>query len=83
MLIADEEFKDIEARRIGQVTPTHGFSSFKFIPQTRDNLIVALKSEESNGVTNSYIMAFSLDGRILLAETKIEGGIKYEGIEFV
>lgn len=82
MLIADEEFKHIEEKRIGPVIPTHGFSSFKFIPQTEDKMIVALKSEEADGVTNSYIMAFDVSGNIILEETKIEG-IKYEGIEFI
>ena len=65
------------------IDSTHGFSSFKFIPNTRDNLIVALKSQESNGNTGSYIMAFDVDGKILLPETKIEGSYKFEGIEFI
>jgi len=83
MLLADEEFDQIETRRIGEVVPTHGFSSFKFIPNSLDNLIVALKSEETKGVTASYIMAFNFDGTILLPETKIDGDYKYEGIEFI
>ena len=65
------------------MVPTHGFSSFKFIPNSLDNLIVALKSEETKGVTASYIMAFNFDGTILLPETKIDGDYKYEGIEFI
>ena len=73
-----------QAKRIGEVSPTHGFSSFKFVPNTHDKLIVALKSEENQGKTSSYIMAFDIDGTILLPETKIDGGdYKYEGIEFI
>ncbi len=68
---------------MGDVNPTHGFSSFKFVPNTRDRFIVALKSEESKGTTSSYIMAFDIDGKILLPEMRIDGNCKYEGIEFI
>ncbi|XP_006753505.1 PREDICTED: soluble calcium-activated nucleotidase 1, partial [Myotis davidii] len=69
-------------RRVGEVVPTHGFSSFKFVPNTDDQVIVALKSEEDGGKVATYIMAFTLDGRFLLPETKV-GDVKYEGIEFI
>lgn len=82
MLTADEEFKTIEVSNVGELNPTHGFSSFKFIPGTNHNIIVALKSEEDGDIKATYIMVFSLDGKILLPETKI-GDKKFEGIEFV
>jgi soluble calcium-activated nucleotidase 1 len=44
--------------------------------------MVALKSEEDEGRISSYIIIFSMDGLILLPETKI-GDKKFEGIEFV
>lgn len=62
--------------------PTHGYSSFKFIPGTNDNVIVALKSEEDSGVTATYIVVFDIDGNVLLPETKI-ADLKYEGFEFI
>ena len=61
---------------------SHALSSFKFIPGTNDEIIVALKSEEDQEKIASYILAFSIDGEILLEETRI-GDYKYEGIEFV
>jgi soluble calcium-activated nucleotidase 1 len=67
---------------IGEVVPTHGFSSFKFIPDTSDEFIVALKSEENEGQVASYITVFSIKGQILMPETKIADQ-KYEGIEFI
>ncbi|KAF7461430.1 Hypothetical predicted protein [Marmota monax] len=82
LLSAAQDFGDISVRRVGELVPTHGFSSFKFIPNTDDQIIVALKSEEDTGIIASYIMAFTLDGRVLLPETKI-GSVKYEGIEFI
>lgn len=67
---------------MGDVIPTHGFSSFKWIPGTDDQLVMALKSEEVEGKTASYLMIFDIHGHILLGETKV-GDHKYEGIEFL
>lgn len=82
LLRSSADFKDITASRVGQLNLTHGFSSFKFVPNTDDQIIVALKSEEDGGRIATYIMAFTLDGRVLLPETNI-GDVKYEGIEFI
>ncbi|XP_063223638.1 soluble calcium-activated nucleotidase 1 [Bacillus rossius redtenbacheri] len=82
LLSADEDFKDIKVTNVGEINPTHGFSSFRFIPGTSDKIIVALKSVEDSGVTETYIMAFDISGKILLEETKV-GNVKYEGIEFI
>lgn len=82
VLSCSPDFKDIGVSRVGELNPTHGFSSFKFVPNTDDQIILALKSEEDAGKIATYIMAFTLDGRILLPETKI-GDVKYEGVEFI
>lgn len=82
LLSAAQDFSDISVSHVGTVVPTHGFSSFKFIPDTDDQIIVALKSEEDAGRVATYILAFTLDGRLLLPETKV-GNVKYEGIEFI
>lgn len=81
LITASDDFSDITWTRVGEVFPTHGFSSFKFVPDTDDNIIIALKSEEDHGTIASYIMAFDLNGKILLSEAKI-GDYKFEGIEF-
>ncbi|XP_054892012.1 soluble calcium-activated nucleotidase 1 isoform X2 [Poeciliopsis prolifica] len=81
-LSCSPDFKDFKVSLVGPRIPTHGFSSFKFIPNTDDQILLALKSEEDAGKIATYIMAFTLDGRILLPETKI-GDVKYEGIEFI
>lgn len=67
---------------MGDVVPTHGFSSYKWIPGTEDQLIVALKTVECGNVAETYIMVFDMQGHILMEETKIADQ-KYEGIEFV
>uniref|UniRef100_A0A8C6T9U0 Soluble calcium-activated nucleotidase 1 n=1 Tax=Neogobius melanostomus TaxID=47308 RepID=A0A8C6T9U0_9GOBI len=82
VLSCSSDFKDIRVSHVGELNPTHGFSSFKFVPNTDDQIILALKSEEDAGKIATYIMAFTLDGRILLPETKI-GDVKYEGVEFI
>ncbi|KAM3863730.1 soluble calcium-activated nucleotidase 1 [Diretmus argenteus] len=82
VLSCPPNFKDVIVSHVGPQNPTHGFSSFKFVPNTDDQIILALKSEEDAGKIATYIMAFTLDGRILLPETKI-GDVKYEGLEFI
>ncbi|KAK1162268.1 soluble calcium-activated nucleotidase 1 isoform X1 [Acipenser oxyrinchus oxyrinchus] len=82
VLRCSQDFQDIAVSRVGESHPTHGFSSFKFIPDTDDQIILALKSEEDDGKVATYILAFTLDGRILLPETKI-GDVKFEGLEFI
>ncbi|XP_063042352.1 soluble calcium-activated nucleotidase 1 isoform X3 [Engraulis encrasicolus] len=82
LLNCSPDFQNILLSRVGPLVPTHGFSSFKFVPNTDDQVILALKSEEDAGHIATYILAFTLDGQILLPETKI-GDVKYEGLEFV
>jgi len=82
MITADEAFKDIRVTTVGDKMPTHGFSSFKFVPGTKDTVIVALKSEEVEGKVATYMMVFNTDGLVIYPETKI-GNRKFEGVEFV
>ncbi|XP_062304840.1 soluble calcium-activated nucleotidase 1 [Osmerus eperlanus] len=82
VLSCSPDFEDITVSRVGPLNPTHGFSSFKFVPDMDDQIVLALKSEEDAGKIATYIMAFTLDGRILMPETKI-GDVKYEGVEFI
>ena len=84
VILASEDFSVIEVKHITPLTPTRGFSEFKFLPGSNDNIIVALKSEENEEeqTQNSYITVFSLDGTILLEETEIPDHLKFEGLEF-
>jgi len=82
ILLADENFENIQVEHVGDVIPTHGFSSFKWIPGTKDQLVLALKSEEIEGKTATYITVFTTEGKVLLPEVKV-GDHKYEGVEFL
>jgi len=79
----DENFRDYKMSRVTPLTNTRGFSAFQFVPGTNDRVIVALKSEEDRGTVASYITVFTVDNNVLLAETKLDGAYKFEGIEFV
>uniref|UniRef100_A0A7S1U9J8 Apyrase n=1 Tax=Phaeomonas parva TaxID=124430 RepID=A0A7S1U9J8_9STRA len=79
MIIADEFFENLEVRHVGPaVEPTHGFSSFKFVPDTND------ESEENAeaGTQNSYLTVFTSTGEVLMEEVMVPGNYKYEGVEF-
>ncbi|TRY82660.1 hypothetical protein DNTS_032596 [Danionella cerebrum] len=82
MLRCSPDFSDVTMSRVGPLKPTLGFSSFKFIPDTNDRIILALKSEEDAGRIATYITAFTIEGRVLMPETKF-ADVKYEGVEFI
>ncbi|SPP88398.1 soluble calcium-activated nucleotidase 1 [Drosophila guanche] len=86
LVSADENFNSIQTIRLDpeNTAPTHGFSSFKFLPGTDDSIIIAIKSEELNGKTSTFITAFDVaSGKTLLPEARIETDYKYEGFEFI
>lgn len=85
LLSANSDFSQITVRRVGKLTGERGFSAFQFLPGSNDNIIVALKSEERNGVpVASYLFVYRLsDDRILLDDTRFDGPHKFEGIAFV
>lgn len=83
LIKADPDFRKIDVVKVGELKPTLGYSSFKFIPNTNDQVIVALKTEEVDGKTATFITVFRIDGKILMPDTKISSTLKFEGLEFV
>ncbi|XP_062122966.1 apyrase [Drosophila sulfurigaster albostrigata] len=85
LISADEDFVNINTVQLDpeNTSPTHGFSSFKFLPHAKDSVIIALKSEELNGKTSTYLTAFSVGGKTMLPEVRINTDYKYEGFEFI
>lgn len=77
----NEQFSDIRISHVGVNEPTHGFSTFQFVP-FREHEVVALKTQEHQDKINTYIMVFDLEGRVLMEETLV-GNVKFEGIEFL
>jgi soluble calcium-activated nucleotidase 1 len=84
VVIASEDFSSIEVLSVGKITPLRGFSSFKFVPRTGDSVIVAIKSVEveADQTQTSFLTVFDIQGNVLLDETELPGGHKYEGVAF-
>ncbi|XP_018573558.1 apyrase [Anoplophora glabripennis] len=82
LISANADMYDVQVVQIRNSSPTKGFSSFKFIPTSDDFVIVALRTEELDGNTSSYITAFTIHGDILLEDTYV-ANVKYEGFEFI
>ncbi|XP_014213918.1 apyrase isoform X2 [Copidosoma floridanum] len=82
LLIADEKFVNIKVVYVGSLVPIRGFSSFKFLPDSNDSIIVALKTEEYLNKTATYITAFNIDGQIIMPDLHVADE-KFEGLEFV
>uniref|UniRef100_A0A182PRV7 Apyrase n=1 Tax=Anopheles epiroticus TaxID=199890 RepID=A0A182PRV7_9DIPT len=85
LISSDETFQSVRAIELprNNVPSTHGYSSFKFLPTSNDEIIVALSTEELNGKTSSFISAFTVEGEQLMLETRINTAYKYEGLEFI
>ncbi|XP_054717622.1 soluble calcium-activated nucleotidase 1-like [Uloborus diversus] len=82
LLRSNEDFTQITLTNIGPLVPTHGFSTFKFVPDTLDSVVIALKSEENEGHIATFVTIFTITGDIWMPETEI-GSYKFEGIEFI
>ena len=71
--------------------PLHGFSSFAFVPGTRDEHAIATRSVEEDCQhtmetckQRSYFVVFNvLTGEVLMDEVKIDIDMKFEGVEFI
>jgi len=83
LIRASEDFSVVDYQNIGEVVNIRGYSSFKFVPGTENRIIVALKSEEDDGQTRTYVTVFDVNGAILVADKMISDKLKYEGVEFV
>ncbi|KAJ8957403.1 hypothetical protein NQ318_004883 [Aromia moschata] len=82
LISADENMYNIKKVEIPNSRPTRGFSSFKFVPTSNDYVIVALRTEELEGNTSTYITAFTIYGDVMLDDMYVADS-KYEGFEFI
>jgi hypothetical protein len=73
LITANEDLYDIKTTQILNAKPTRGFSSFKFIPSSEDQVIVALRTEELEGKTATYVTAFKINGEVLLDDFHTTG----------
>lgn len=82
LISAASDFTDLRVVYVGNLDPTHGFSSFKFVPGTRDRIAVALKTREVEGQISSYVIVFNIDSGAVLMQEQFVANDKFEGIEF-
>ena len=90
IITASHDFKDVASTTVGKRTPERGFSSVKFLPGSRDSVVIALKTEENAaaGTQRTFITIFGevpgsygAQWRVLLDETPLPVEKKFEGIE--
>mmetsp|Transcript_2855 Transcript_2855/g.4039 ORF Transcript_2855/g.4039 Transcript_2855/m.4039 type:complete len:414 (+) Transcript_2855:538-1779(+) len=93
LVLVDEHFTSAKIVDIQMkvVDPLHGFSSFAFVPGTKDTHALAIRSVEEDCVggeedvckQRSYMIVFNvLTGEVLMDEYEF-ANVKYEGVEFV
>jgi soluble calcium-activated nucleotidase 1 len=94
LLLVDENFKDatVVDIKMKEIDPLHGFSTFAFVPGTKDRHALAIRSVEEDCVggeegkckQRSYAIVFdTLTGEVYMEEKQIGMEIKFEGVEFV
>ena len=83
LISALSDFTEMNVIYVGDLDITHGFSSFKFIPGTHDNIVIALKTKEVGNDVSSYVTIFDVNtGKIIMHEQLLDNN-KYEGVEFL
>jgi soluble calcium-activated nucleotidase 1 len=89
IVVASHDFSEIKTYVVGPKTPERGFSSAKFLPGSRDSVLIVLKSEEfsETGVQKTFIAIYGEDAsggwRELMKETELPIQAKFEGIEIL
>jgi len=85
MFVLSDKFEVVKSLTVGNITPERGFSTAKFIPGSGDTMLLALKSAEfgETDTQTSYACVVTTDGRELMIEQEIQGGMKFEGLEFI
>jgi len=95
IVLVDENFKhsEVVAIEMKHLDPLHGFSTFAFVPGTKDEHAIAIRSVEEDCVDatpespckqRSYIIVFETKtGKVLMDEHRVDLSVKFEGIEFV
>mmetsp|Transcript_21101 Transcript_21101/g.29806 ORF Transcript_21101/g.29806 Transcript_21101/m.29806 type:complete len:504 (-) Transcript_21101:241-1752(-) len=93
LVLVDEAFTSATIVEIAMadLDPLHGFSSFAFVPGTKDRHAMAIRSVEEDCTgplekckQRSYFMVFEvLTGKVLCDEVQYPLNLKFEGLEFV
>lgn len=89
IITASHDFSDVKATTVGRLTPERGFSTFKFLPGSGDNIIIAIKSAEEAATDRqtAFLTMYKSNGdgswRVIMEEQEIPGDAKFEGLEVI
>mmetsp|Transcript_4707 Transcript_4707/g.6112 ORF Transcript_4707/g.6112 Transcript_4707/m.6112 type:complete len:428 (+) Transcript_4707:622-1905(+) len=94
IVLVDPDFSNTQVLTVTGMTvdPLRGFSSFAFVPGTKDEKLMAIRSVEEDCVggdgqvckQRSYLLIIeTLTGKVVSDEVKFEEDLKFEGLEFV
>ncbi len=83
LISMDENLTNVNCIEIGKAEQTRSFASFKFVPNTNNQLIIAIKSQEYMGKCQTWVNMFDVNGNILVEDILISNYFKCESIEFV
>ena len=81
LLLATEDFSQIERLTVGPLEPEWGFTALRKVPRSNDTF-VALKVLELGDRTATKICVFNLRGEILMDFQHVDDQ-KFEGLEFL
>ncbi|KAL6064806.1 Soluble calcium-activated nucleotidase 1 [Balamuthia mandrillaris] len=84
LLMASEDFSQVESVRVGPLLPEAGFTSMKLVPDT--NEIIALRAMEVGSTTKTWITVFDRQGNFRLEpswQQLVSPDTKYEGLAFL
>eukprot|EP01127_Copromyxa_protea_P012031 TRINITY_DN3098_c0_g1_i1.p1 TRINITY_DN3098_c0_g1~~TRINITY_DN3098_c0_g1_i1.p1 ORF type:complete len:339 (-),score=52.59 TRINITY_DN3098_c0_g1_i1:17-1009(-) len=80
LIIADQDFQELQLKHVAKLEPDWGYSSLKIIPDSND--LIAIKVREVDGSSSSRIEIMNAEGVHLMEPVFIDH-LKYEGIEFL
>lgn len=88
MVAVSEDFQNVEIINILTSFASdkrRGFSAASFLPNSNDDVIVALKTVElgKENIQETYITMFKINGEVIVDDTLISNNHKYEGLEFI
>jgi len=82
LIIASENFAEIEVKELGPKMPEYGFSSFRKVPGS-DGHYLGIKTKEIDDDFETIITVFDADGKFYLDPPyQTIGNAKFEGLEF-
>eukprot|EP01083_Nonionella_stella_P117028 348228_1 len=82
--VEESELKDTQAKVIKSLffnkNGAKGFSAAQFVPGTKDQVIIGVRSLETAKGISSSLCVFGIDGNVFVDEHGFKGNRKYEGL---